>query len=114
MIALHASKLLATNNSRRNRITYPAPTASAGFDLAYRLPFAFWGDSRIPNEIKALIQLGTPRSILELGCGAGTFSRYVAQQGLLATGVDFSPAAIAKARERFAQEKVRAQFLREG
>jgi cyclopropane fatty-acyl-phospholipid synthase-like methyltransferase len=92
-------------------MTNQAPTASTDFDRAYRLPFTFWGDFRIPMEVKALIQMRTSRSILELGCGVGRFSRYVAQQGLQATGVDFSPVAIAKAQKRVAQDKVRPQFL---
>lgn len=50
-------------------------------------------------------------SALELGCGVGRFSRYVAQQGLRATGVDFSPVAIAKAQKNVAQYDVRPQFL---
>jgi cyclopropane fatty-acyl-phospholipid synthase-like methyltransferase len=88
-----------------------ARTASIEFDRAYRFPITFWGDVRIPRELKALLQMGTPRSVLELGCGIGRFSRYVAQQGLHATGVDFSPVAIAKARKRVAQDKMRPRFL---
>ena len=81
------------------------------FDRACRFPITYWGDFRIPKELKALIQLGTPRSVLELGCGVGRFSRYVAQQGLQATGVDFSSVAIAKAQKRVAQDKMQPQFL---
>ena len=92
-------------------MTKGAPTASADFDRAYRLPFTFWGDFRIPKELETLVQSGTPRSILELGCGAGRYSCYVAQQGLDVTGVDFSPVAIAKAQKHVAQEKVRPEFL---
>src|SRR5271170_5791215 len=92
-------------------MTKPAPTASVDFDRAYRFPITFWGDFRIPKELKALIQLGTPHSVLELGCGIGRFSRYVAQQGLEATGVDFSSVAIAKAQKRVAHDKMQPQFL---
>lgn len=87
------------------------PTTSADFDRAYRAPFTFWGDIRIPEELKALARQGAPRSALELGCGLGRFSRYVAQQGLRVTGVDFSPVAIAKARERAARDEARPEFL---
>lgn len=88
-----------------------APTTSADFDRAYRFPITLWGDVRIPEEIKALARQGAPRSSLELGCGVGRFSRYLAQQGLRATGVDFSPVAIAKARERVAGDDARPEFL---
>ena len=50
-------------------------------------------------------------SILELGFGIGRFSRYVAQQNLRTTGIDFSPVAIAKARERVARYEVRPNSL---
>lgn len=111
------------------------PTTSADFDRAYRLPFTIWGDLRVPMEIKALARHvrgelrvdraqrthGTPHArgtlhdpqptSLELGCGVGRFSRYLAHQGLRATAVDFSPVAIAKAQERVAHDAVRPEFL---
>jgi cyclopropane fatty-acyl-phospholipid synthase-like methyltransferase len=86
-------------------------TAVDFFDCAYRLPFTIWGDIRIPVELKSLVQQNAHRTSLELGCGIGRFSRYLAQQGLHATGVDFSPIAIAKARKRAARDDLRPEFL---
>jgi SAM-dependent methyltransferase len=77
-----------------------APTTSTEFDRAYRAPITVWGDVRIPAEVKALVRKEGVRSTLELGCGLGRFSRYVAQQGLAATAVDFSPVAIGQAKQR--------------
>ena len=88
-----------------------APTASTAFDKAYRAPITFWGDLRIPEELKALARQGTSVRSLELGCGLGRLSRYLAQQGLRATGVDFSSVAIAKARERVGRDAVQPEFL---
>jgi cyclopropane fatty-acyl-phospholipid synthase-like methyltransferase len=88
-----------------------APKTNTDFDRAYRYAITFWGDIRIPEELKALARQGTPRSVLELGCGVGRLSRYLAQQGLRATGVDFSPVAIAKAWKRVAPDDVRPEFL---
>jgi cyclopropane fatty-acyl-phospholipid synthase-like methyltransferase len=87
------------------------PDTSAAFDSAYRFPVTIWGDARIPPEIKALTRTGAPRSALELGCGIGRFSRYVAQQGIRATGVDFSKVAIARARKRVAGDDVQPEYL---
>lgn len=87
------------------------PTTSADFDRAYRAPFTIWGDIRIPEEVQALARQGGSRSVLELGCGVGRFSRYLAQQGMRVTGVDFSPVAIAKAREKAAGDTPRPEFL---
>ena len=87
------------------------PTTPAEFDRAYRAPVTFWGDVRVPDEVKALVRDGAPRSALELGCGVGRFSRYAAQQGLRVTGVDFSPVAIDKARENAAQDPLPPSFV---
>jgi 2-polyprenyl-3-methyl-5-hydroxy-6-metoxy-1,4-benzoquinol methylase len=54
------------------------------------------GDSRIPRDVKALTRQGALGSALELECGVGRLLRYMAQQGVRAAGVDFSPVAIAK------------------
>lgn len=88
-----------------------APTTSADFDRAYRAPITLWGDVRIPDELKALARDGNPRNSLELGCGIGRFSRYLAQQGVRATAVDFSPVAIAKAKERAVQDASPPEYL---
>lgn len=87
------------------------PTTSADFDSAYRAPLTFWGDMRVPREVKALadeLQFG---KVLELGCGLGRFSQYLAGRGLDSTGVDFSPVAVDRANARVASEDRRATFL---
>lgn len=88
-----------------------APTSSADFDRAYRAPFTFWGDPRIPDEIAALVREEAPRAALELGCGVGRFSRWVAQQGVRTTGVDFSAVAIEKAKRRVAGDDAPPRFV---
>ncbi len=87
------------------------PKSSLEFDTAYRQPVTPWGDTRIPKEIIALVAEHTPRQALELGCGLGRFSRYVAQQGVMVTGVDFSPIAISRARARVANDVVKPDFI---
>lgn len=87
------------------------PTTSADFDRAYRSRITVWGDIRIPEEVKALARPRTSQRALELGCGVGRLSTYLARQGLRATGVDFSPVAIARARERAAREHAPPEFL---
>ncbi|WP_394840960.1 class I SAM-dependent methyltransferase [Pendulispora brunnea] len=85
------------------------PTTSEDFDRAYRKPVTFWGDIRTPPEIKAMAR--GQGSALELGCGVGRFSRYLARQGLRVTAVDFSPVAIGKARASAIQEGLQVHFL---
>src|ERR1700761_4172183 len=86
-----------------------APTTSADFDRAYRAPLTPWGDVRIPPQLKELVRGRT--SALELGCGLGRFSRWVAQQGVRATGVDFSPVAIAKAQASVAGDPTPPRYV---
>lgn len=92
-------------------VAMSAPTSSSEFDRAYQAPLTIWGDIRIPRELKALARLGGVTRALELGCGVGRFARYLAQQGLRVTGVDFSPVAIGKAQERVMLDEVRPEFL---
>lgn len=77
-----------------------APTNPTEFDKAYRQPLTLWGDVRIPAQVKALATAAPGGRVLELGCGLGRATRYMARRGLAATGVDFSPVAIARAIAR--------------
>jgi SAM-dependent methyltransferase len=48
---------------------------------------------------------------LDLGCGAGTYSLFLAQQGYEVTGVDPRPAAIRAAREAAQRQGASARFI---
>ncbi len=89
------------------------PSNSAEFDRAYRSPVAhwLWTDARIPQEIKALARQTGAQRALELGCGVGRFSRYLAQQGVRVTALDFSPAAIEKARASVRHDRAKPEFM---
>lgn len=87
-----------------------APSSSAAFDRVYRFGITPWGDVRIPPELKQLARTGSPRSSLELGCGVGRFTRFMAQSGLRAVGVDFSPIAIEKARARVGDDAAKPEY----
>ncbi len=75
-----------------------APFTSTEFDNIYHSFFLHWAwsDVRIPNELKQLVAHTQPKTSLELGCGLGRFSSYLADQGIAATGVDFSAVAMKK------------------
>lgn len=87
------------------------PDTSSKFDKAYRAPLTMWGDVRVPEEIRTMARMEAGRRVLEFGCGVGRLSRFMTQQGLHATGVDFSPVAIAKARKRVAGDDLKPEFL---
>ncbi|MEV6742515.1 class I SAM-dependent methyltransferase [Streptomyces sp. NPDC051104] len=46
--------------------------------------------------------LGSPRSVLEIGCGTGRALAFLAGQGIEAHGVDLSPIMVKKTSERWA------------
>src|SRR5262245_6421301 len=73
-----------------------------------RLTFTLWywlrrppWDSGIPApELVRALKDRPKGNALDLGCGTGTNVRYLAEQGWQATGIDFAPNAIAKARRK--------------
>lgn len=70
------------------------------FDVQYRLGRPIW-DTPPPEQLRDAIE-GPDRlpvgHALDVGCGTGTNVTYLAQHGWNATGVDFSAAAIQRAR----------------
>ncbi len=72
------------------------------FDLQYRFSKPPWDSGVTPPEVVAQIErrLTAPGRALDLGCGTGTNSIYLARHGFAVVGVDFSPKAIATARDK--------------
>jgi ubiquinone/menaquinone biosynthesis C-methylase UbiE len=57
------------------------------------------------------VTTNNPKTSLELGCGLGRFSSFMAEQGVKATGIDFSSVAIEKAKKRVANNEHKPAFL---
>ncbi|NEC76500.1 methyltransferase domain-containing protein [Streptomyces rochei] len=53
--------------------------------------------------------LGSPESVLEIGCGTGRALAYLARQGVKTSGVDLSPRMVQLAAERWAPLGVRIE-----
>jgi SAM-dependent methyltransferase len=89
------------------------PNQSTEFDRFYKssLLHWVWSDIRIPVELKELVERYQPKTSLEFGCGLGRFSAYMVEQGIIATGVDFSQVAIEKAVKRLAGKDRKPVFL---
>jgi SAM-dependent methyltransferase len=87
------------------------------YDLAYRW-WAPWDAVGVRVELRQLLDRGLvdptadPKAV-DLGCGTGANVVFLAEQGFHATGLDFSPVALAKARTRAAEAGVtdRCRFV---
>lgn len=92
--------------------TFGPPSNNLEFDKAYSsLSHWAWSDTRIPRKLKELIEAAKPQTSLELGCGLGRFSTFMASQKIQATGVDFSAVAIERAKKRVARDNYKPTFL---
>lgn len=84
------------------------------FRLMYRRGFTPWDSGVSPPELVDVIE-GTrrlaPGRALDLGCGTGTTSVYMASKGWQVTGVDFIPRPIRVARAKAVSAGVSVSFL---
>ena len=84
------------------------------FRLMYRRGFTPWDSGVPPPELVSVIEgtrrLATGRA-LDLGCGTGTTSVYMATKGWQVTGVDFIPRPIRVARAKAASAGESVDFL---
>ena len=82
------------------------------FDLQYRFSKPPWDSGVTPPEVVALIEIEkiAPGRALDLGCGTGTNTIYLAQYGFTVVGIDFSPKAIATARDKARRANVNVEF----
>ena len=84
------------------------------YDLLYRFGAPWEGGPR--SELVSLVESGRldptsmPRAI-DLGCGSGANSVFLAEHGFDVTGVDFSPVALGKARALATEHGVTATFV---
>jgi SAM-dependent methyltransferase len=79
----------------------------AGMSLRYRLLYRFgitpWDQDHVPAELAALVEgpdALSPGRALDIGCGTGTQSVFLAQKGWEVAGVDAVERALAQARQR--------------
>ncbi len=77
-----------------------------------------WDSGIVPPEIVAWVKASEERGdrpgrALDLGCGTGTTSLYLAARGWAVVGVDFAPNAIWQARRKARQQRLsdRATFF---
>jgi SAM-dependent methyltransferase len=84
------------------------------FRLMYRLGFTPWDSGVPPPELIEVIEGQRrlrPGTALDIGCGTGTTSSYMALKGWHLTAVDFVPRPIRTARAKAAAAGVSVAFL---
>jgi SAM-dependent methyltransferase len=84
------------------------------FKLMYRLGFTPWDEHPLATSLRNLVEgegALPAGSALDIGCGTGDSSIYLAQHGWRVTGADFVPKALDKARMKAAAKKVAVDFV---
>ncbi len=71
-----------------------------------------WDIGRSQPAFQELVQNGEikPGTVLDIGCGTGENSLYLAQKGFTVVGVDVVPTAIRLARAKAAERKINIEF----
>jgi SAM-dependent methyltransferase len=83
------------------------------FKTFYRLGFVPWDGHPLPTSLRNLIEGEnplTPGTALDIGCGTGDNSIYLAKHGWRVTGVDFVVKAVDKARAKASANKLDIKF----
>jgi SAM-dependent methyltransferase len=87
------------------------------FRLFYRLGFTPWEGHPLAESLRNLVEGSDSEpalpaaAALELGCGTGDTSIYLAKQGWHVTAVDFVPTALEKARAKARVDNVTVNFV---
>src|SRR4051794_29064047 len=84
---------------------------SLRYRLAYLIGFKPWDNELAGAELEAAARERAPGRALDIGCGMGTQSVFLAKQGWDVTGVDVVPRALAVARERAERAGVQVRWL---
>jgi len=85
------------------------------FKTFYRLGFVPCDGHPLAQSLRDLVEGGgalTPGTALDLGCGTGDNSIYLAKHGWQVTGVDFVAKAVEKARAKAEADKLTVNFAR--
>ncbi len=86
------------------------------FEKVYEKPDAVWTEQDPPEELVKLVESGKikPCRVLDVGCGEGFYSIYLASKGFDVVGVDLSEKAIEYAKQNAKKAGVNIKFLAMG
>ncbi|MCK4635222.1 MAG: class I SAM-dependent methyltransferase [Candidatus Aenigmarchaeota archaeon] len=83
------------------------------FEKVYEKTGAVWTKTQPSKELVELIETGKvkPCKTVDLGCGEGFYSIYLASKGFDVTGIDISERAVRYAKENAAETGVKIKFM---
>ncbi len=83
------------------------------FEHIYKKPGVLWTRTEPPQELVKLIESRkiNPCKTIDIGCGEGFYSIYLASKGFDVTGIDLSEKAIKYAKTNAANRGVNVHFL---
>jgi SAM-dependent methyltransferase len=88
------------------------------YQAFYFFGFTPWDGHPLPKRLVSLIEGDgqqaplAPGRALDIGCGTGETSIYLAKHGWQTTGVDFTPKALARARQKATAARADIDFVR--
>jgi cyclopropane fatty-acyl-phospholipid synthase-like methyltransferase len=82
------------------------------FGLFYRLGFTPWEGHALPARLRELADAPSKGKALDVGCGTGDTSIYLARQGWSVTAVDFVEVAVKRAAAKAQAARVKVNFTR--
>lgn len=94
------------------RLFPPALRRRFHFAWYYRKGNPPWDTNQTPPEVVDFVASHPPGRALDLGCGTGTNTLYLAAHGWHATGIDYVAQAIDTARHKADERGLHAIFLR--
>ena len=84
------------------------------FRAAYLVGFKPWDSGVPPPQLVAVVEGSDallPEKALDLGCGTGTNSIYMARHGWDVTGIDFVPRAVTVAKRKAAEAQASPRLM---
>lgn len=84
------------------------------FRAAYLVGFKPWDSGVPPPQLVAVVEGSDallPQKALDLGCGTGTNSIYMARHGWGVTGIDFVPRAVTVAKRKAAEAQASLRLM---
>ena len=82
-------------------------------EKVYKNPPAVWTSKTPPEELVELVEFGKikPCKVLDIGCGEGFYSIYLAKKGFEVTGIDLAENAIKLAKQNAEKAVVKINFI---